>query len=101
MRRSQLFSIVWSSRPNQETSGQSVRPQPRAAALHIPRCSPRLRVSVVSSLVFLILLTLSQPLPVAAQTPTPQLSADLSHAPGWVVISVDEYQNLRAHAFPT
>ncbi|HEY2911935.1 MAG TPA: hypothetical protein VGK21_01125, partial [Candidatus Angelobacter sp.] len=36
-----------------------------------------------------------------AQTPTPQLSADLSHLPGWVVISVDDYQTLRAHAFPT
>ena len=36
-----------------------------------------------------------------AQTPAPQLSADLSHSPGWVVISVDDYQTLRAHAFPT
>jgi hypothetical protein len=36
-----------------------------------------------------------------AQTPAPQLSADLSHSPGWVVISVDDYQNLRTRAFPT
>src|SRR6478609_3397704 len=35
-----------------------------------------------------------------AQAPAPQLSADLSHSPGWVVISVDDYQTLRAHAFP-
>ena len=27
-----------------------------------------------------------------AQTPAPQLSADLSHSPGWVVISVDDIQ---------
>jgi hypothetical protein len=39
-------------------------------------------------------------LPAIAQTPAPQLSADLSHSPGWVVISVDDYQTLRAHAFP-
>src|SRR5689334_10691249 len=36
-----------------------------------------------------------------AQTPAPQLSADLAHSPGWVVISVDDYQNLRTRAFPT
>jgi hypothetical protein len=36
-----------------------------------------------------------------AQTPAPQLSADLSHSPGWVVISVDDYQSLRTRAFPT
>jgi len=36
-----------------------------------------------------------------AQAPAPQLSADLSHSPGWVVISVDDYQNLRTRAFPT
>jgi hypothetical protein len=35
-----------------------------------------------------------------AQT-TPQLSADLAHSPGWVVISVDDYQSLRTRAFPT
>src|SRR5207237_2177529 len=40
------------------------------------------------------------PLPAAAQAPAPQLSADLSHSPGLVVISVDAYQNLRARAFP-
>jgi len=36
-----------------------------------------------------------------AQTPAPQLSADLSHSAGWVVISVDDYQSLRTRAFPT
>jgi hypothetical protein len=39
-------------------------------------------------------------LPAAAQTPAPQLSADLSHSAGWVVISVDDYQSLRLRAFP-
>jgi hypothetical protein len=39
-------------------------------------------------------------LPAIAQTPQPQLSADASHSPGWVVISVEDYQALRAHAFP-
>jgi hypothetical protein len=36
----------------------------------------------------------------AAQTSAPQLTADASHTPGWVVIPVDEYQSLRARAFP-
>jgi len=36
-----------------------------------------------------------------AQTASPQLTADLAHSPGWVVIPVDEYQNLRARAYPT
>jgi hypothetical protein len=40
-------------------------------------------------------------LPAAAQIPAPQLSADLAHSAGWVVISVDDYQNLRTRAFPT
>src|SRR6476619_4284990 len=57
--------------------------------------SPRLRVSAVSGLVWLVWSVCA-----AAQTPAPQLSADLSHSPGWVVISVDDYQTLRAHAFP-
>ena len=34
-----------------------------------------------------------------AQQPSPPVP-DANH-PGWVVISVDEYQDLRAHAFPT
>src|SRR5215467_2487144 len=38
--------------------------------------------------------------PAFAQTPAPQLTADLAHSPGWVVIPVDEYQNLRARAYP-
>src|SRR6476646_7316068 len=60
--------------------------------------SPRLRVSAVGSFVLLIMLFVVS---AAAQTPSPQLSADLSHSPGWVVISVDDYQTLRSHAFPT
>jgi hypothetical protein len=32
-----------------------------------------------------------------AQTPAP---ADASHSPGWVVISVNEYESLRARAYP-
>jgi hypothetical protein len=39
-------------------------------------------------------------LPAAAQTAGPQLAADAAHSPGWVVIPVDEYQTLRARAFP-
>ena len=58
--------------------------------------SPRLRVSAVSGLIWLTLSVCA-----AAQTPAPQPSADLAHSPGWVVISVDDYQNLRARAFPT
>jgi hypothetical protein len=50
----------------------------------------------VSSFFLMLLLALSA----AAQTPAPQTTADLSHSPGWVVIPVDEYQNLRARAFP-
>src|SRR5882762_7218985 len=97
MRRSKSFSITWSLRPKQETNWQFTKPQPRAAVLHIPDSPPFLRASVVSGLVFLIMLFM---LSAAAQAPAPQLSADLSHSPGWVVISVDDYQTLRAHAFP-
>ena len=115
MRRSKSFSIAWSPRPKQETSQQSAEPQPRAAVLHISN-SPCLRAqgprqarfwlagvsaSVVSGLVFLAVLIISLAPPAQAQTPAPQLSADLAHSPGWVVISVDDYQNLRARAFPT
>jgi len=56
--------------------------------------SPCLCVSVVGFALLLLAL------PAAAQTPAPQVTADLSHSPGWVVIPVDEYQNLRARAFP-
>jgi hypothetical protein len=69
--------------------------------------SPCLRASVVRSLawgyhgvVFALAFGLLLALPAAAQTPAPQLSADLAHSPGWVVISVDDYQNLRTRAFP-
>src|SRR6476619_8502735 len=94
MRRSKSFSIAWSSRPKQEINPQSPAPQPRAAVLHILN-SPRLRASAVRVAFFACSLLCA-----AAQTPAPQLSADLSHSPGWVVISVDDYQSLRAHAFP-
>src|SRR5579859_8154255 len=100
MRRSKSFSIAWSSRPKQKTNPQSPAPQPRADVLPIPGSPPCLRASVVG-VVFLAVLIISRGLPAAAQAPAPQLSADLSHSPGWVVISVDDYQNLRAHAFPT
>ena len=93
MRRSNLFSIVWSSRPHLCTQFLNTRPSAERKA---SSCSPCLRASVVGLVLAACLL-----LPAAAQTPAPQLSADLSHSPGWVVISVDEYQNLRTRAFPT
>src|ERR1051326_8868023 len=62
---------------------------------------PRLRVSAVSGFLLLLLMALSLTRLSVAQTPAPQLSADLSHSPGWVVISVDDYQSLRTRAFPT
>src|SRR5689334_18032523 len=96
MRRSNLLSIVWSSRPKQKFVRQFYSLQLKASVFHRFRISPCLRASVVGLVLSTCLL-----LPATAQTPTPQLSADLSHSPGWVVISVDEYQNLRAHAFPT
>ena len=96
MRRSNLFSITWSSRPKQRTSTLSVQTQPGAAMFNTSRSAPCLCVSVVGFVVALLLA-----LPAAAQTAAPQLSADLAHSPGWVVIPVDEYQTLRARAFPT
>ena len=95
MRRSKSFSIAWSSKPKQEINPQSPAPQPKAAVLHILN-SPRLRASAVRVAFFACSLLCA-----AAQTPAPQLSADLSHSPGWVVISVDDYQSLRTRAFPT
>ncbi len=56
--------------------------------------SPCLRISVVS------LIFLASCLPAAAQTAASPPTADASHAAGWVVIPVDEYQGLRARAFP-
>jgi hypothetical protein len=99
MRRSKLFSIAWSSRPKHKLTQQSSGSQQGAAALRLFKMPPCLRVSVVSSLILLTML-LAGP-SATAQTPLPQLSADLSHSPGWVVIPVDEYQNLRARAYPT
>src|SRR5215831_19733956 len=52
-----------------------------------------------SSLNCLLPLLLSASI-VWAQAAPPQATADLAHSPGWVVIPVDEYQNLRARAFP-
>jgi hypothetical protein len=56
--------------------------------------SPRLGVPAVG-----LVLLASFLLPLAAQTAAP-LSADAARSPGWVVIPVDEYQTLRARAFP-
>jgi hypothetical protein len=90
MRRSKLFST---SLNNPRSSAQI-----RGRAFAVPKpVSLCLRVSVAGLVLFTLLLAL----PAAAQTPAPQLSADLSHSPGWVVISVDDYQNLRTRAFPT
>src|SRR5579864_867609 len=93
MRRSKSFlSSNYNPRSSSKTRGKFF-----SVPNLVPPC---LRASVVSGLVFLAVLIISRALPAAAQTPTPQLSADLSHSPGWVVISVDDYQTLRAHAFP-
>jgi hypothetical protein len=95
MRRSTFFSITWAAKPKLETIQQFAAPQPRAAVLQLSYFSPCLRASVVG----FVLLALFA-LPAIAQTTAPQLTADLAHSPGWVVISVDDYQTLRAHAFP-
>jgi hypothetical protein len=60
---------------------------------------PRLSAQIRGKL---LLLSLIFAVPATAQTPAPQpqLAADLSHSPGWVVISVEDYQHLRARAFP-
>ena len=98
MRRSKLFSIAWSSRPKQLTQLSS-GPQPNAAVLHMLHI-PLFRCAAMSGAVLLALFLVRSS--AFAQTPSssPQLTADLSHSPGWVVIPVDEYQNLRARAYP-
>src|SRR6478736_9370876 len=60
-----------------------------------------IRESLIVALSFALATFACSLLCAAAQTPAPQLSADLSHSPGWVVISVDDYQSLRTRAFPT
>jgi hypothetical protein len=60
-----------------------------------------IRESLIVALCFALATFFMAALAAQAQTPAPQLSADLSHSPGWVVISVDDYQNLRTRAFPT
>ncbi len=60
-----------------------------------------IRESLIVALSFALATFFIAALTAQGQTPAPQLSADLSHSPGWVVISVDDYQTLRAHAFPT
>lgn len=60
-----------------------------------------IRESLIVALSFALATFFIAALNAHGQTPTPQLSADLAHSPGWVVISVDDYQTLRAHAFPT
>ncbi len=101
MRRSKLFSIAWSSRPKQKHTQKSSGPQPGAAVLHISYVPPRICVSAVSGLLCLLLVMAPLTATMRAQAPAPQLTADLAHSPGWVVIPVDEYQNLRARAYPT
>src|SRR5580765_1573507 len=112
MRRSKSFSIAWSSRPvhliNQflNTYLSAASQQATNSSPCLPARGPRqarfwltgVSVSVAGFVLFTLLLLA---LPAAAQAPAPQLSADLAHSPGWVVIPVDEYQNLRARAFPT
>lgn len=60
-----------------------------------------IRESLIVALSFALATFLMAALTAQAQTPAPQLSADLAHSPGWVVISVDDYQSLRTRAFPT
>src|SRR5215467_3347640 len=60
-----------------------------------------IRESLVVALSFALATLFMAALTAQAQTPAPQLSADLAHSPGWVVISVDDYQSLRTRAFPT
>src|SRR5689334_23574512 len=60
-----------------------------------------IRESLIVALSLALATFLMAALTASAQTPAPQLSADLAHSPGWVVISVDDYQNLRTRAFPT
>src|SRR5215472_4651811 len=57
-------------------------------------------VSGVSTLVLSVLLLLASVCFAQAPSSSPQLTADLTHSPGWVVIPVDEYQSLRARAYP-
>jgi hypothetical protein len=94
MRRSKSFSTA----PDNPRSSAFIRGG-ASFLLNLNNFSPRFRASAVSGLVLLALVLVV--LPAAAQTPAPQLSADLAHSPGWVVISVDDYQNLRTRAFPT
>src|ERR1700760_456237 len=75
-------------------------PYPRSSALirgnfssfNLGRFFPCLRASVVGFLLLLPLLALAQ---------APQLAADLSHSPGWVVIPIDQYEKLHAQAYPS
>src|SRR5215831_1111060 len=60
-----------------------------------------IRESLIVALSFALATLFMAALTAQAQTPAPQLSADLAHSPGWVVISVDDYQSLRTRAFPT
>jgi hypothetical protein len=96
MRRSKSFLTL----PNNPRSSAKIRGR-TSFLLYLNNSSPRLRVSAVTGFLLLLLIALSLPCLSAAQTPGPQLSADLVHSPGWVVISVDDYQNLRTRAFPT
>ncbi|HEU4416628.1 MAG TPA: hypothetical protein VFT65_17695 [Candidatus Angelobacter sp.] len=98
MRRSKSLSIAWSPRPKQEITSPLAHPDP--GALCRAQFASRLRASAVNGL-FLALLFGLLALRATAQTPAAQPTADASRASGWVVIPVDEYQNLRSRAFPT
>jgi len=93
MRRSKSFPL---SNPEPDPRSSAPIRGTAFSIFPISRFSPCLRVSVVGLVLLALLL-----LPACAQTATPQLSADASHSSGWVVIPVDEYQSLRARAFPT
>jgi hypothetical protein len=101
MRRSNLFLLLdeysedkrSGAHPPAQTGGKF------SCVSNLNNSSPRLRASAVSSLVLLILLTMSLlAVPAIAQAPSTQPQDP--HSSGWVVISVDDYQALRAHAFP-
>jgi hypothetical protein len=101
MRRSNLFSITWSPQSNQKIAGPLSESQPAVNGVHA-RFSPCLRASVAgvfcqAACMLAAFFLVTTPL-FAAQT-APAQPQD-PHSSGWVVISVDDYKALRAHAFP-
>jgi hypothetical protein len=59
-----------------------------------------LRESLIVALSFALATFFVAAITAHAQEPAPTSAASSSAAPGWVVIPVDEYQHLRARAFP-